>query len=68
MQWSMGVVDVVNGALGVKTNLLFDYLPSLSSSPEALLYNFAGNSNLLTAKLIGQRILFSFVVKVRNSS
>merc|ERR1711970_1447720 len=44
----------------METNLLFDYLPSSSSSSSI----YAGNFNLLTSKRIGQRILYSFVVKL----
>ena len=60
---------MVNAALALKTNLLFDYLPSSieassEGSSEAVSSLFAGNSNLLTSKQIGQRLLYSFHVKV----
>lgn len=54
--WSTEVVNVVNRALGVEKNLLFDFIP-----PSSL---FAGNDNLLLSKRIGSQILYSFVVKL----
>lgn len=64
---------MVNAAMALETNLLFDYLPSSiepssegssEASSEAVSSLFAGNSNLLTSKQIGQRLLYSFHVKV----
>ena len=58
-QWSSEAVELIDNSLGPESNLLYDYLPPVSTL-------FAGTFNALTCRRVGRLLLYSFNLRVRN--
>merc|ERR1712142_889705 len=56
-QWSSEAVELINNSLGPESNLLYDYLPPVSTM-------FAGTFNALTCRRVGKLLLYSFNLRV----